>query len=93
MENNNSVAFINRIKSILPITGADNIELALVEGWTAVVKKGDFQPNDLVLCVTTDAIIPNRLAEKWGVLNYLRKGNRVRTVKLKGVYSECLLIN
>jgi RNA ligase (TIGR02306 family) len=27
-----------------------------------------------------------------GVTNYLRKGNRVRTVKLRGVYSECLII-
>ena len=26
------------------------------------------------------------------VTNYLRKGQRVRTVKLRGVYSECLLI-
>ena len=26
------------------------------------------------------------------VTNYLRKGGRVRTVKLKGVYSECLII-
>jgi RNA ligase (TIGR02306 family) len=26
------------------------------------------------------------------VTNYLRKGNRVRTVKLRGVYSECLVI-
>jgi RNA ligase (TIGR02306 family) len=27
-----------------------------------------------------------------GVTNYLRKGGRVRTVKLRGVYSECLVI-
>jgi RNA ligase (TIGR02306 family) len=27
-----------------------------------------------------------------GVANYLRKGTRVRTVKLRGVYSECLII-
>jgi RNA ligase (TIGR02306 family) len=27
-----------------------------------------------------------------GVTNYLRKGQRVRTVKLRGVYSECLII-
>jgi hypothetical protein len=26
------------------------------------------------------------------VTNYLRKGGRVRTVKLRGVYSECLII-
>lgn len=92
MENLNSVAFIAQINIIKPIEGADKIELAQVEGWTSIVQKGIHSVGDLVLCITTDAIIPKELATKWGVINYLRKGNRVRTVKLKGVYSECVLI-
>jgi RNA ligase (TIGR02306 family) len=92
MENNNSVAYISKINSLTPIEGADKIELATVEGWTSVVQKGIHKEGDLILCITTDAVIPQELAEKWGVLNYLRKGNRVRTVKLKSKYSECILI-
>lgn len=92
MENQNSVAFISKIKSISPIEGADKIELANVEGWTSIVQKDIHQIGDAVLCVTTDAVIPENLAKEWGVIQYLRKGNRVRTVKLKGVYSECILI-
>lgn len=92
MENQNSVAFIAKINSITSIEGADKIELAQVEGWTSIVQKGIHKPGDLVLCLTTDAVIPDGLAEKWGCKNYLRKGNRVRTIKLKGVYSECILI-
>ena len=92
MINNNSVAFIAKIKSITQIPNADNIELITVNGWTSICQKGIHKEGDLVLCVTTDAVIPTNLAVKWGVINYLRKGNRVRTIKLKGVYSECILI-
>lgn len=92
MENLNSVCFINKISKIKPIEGADKIELAEINGWTSVVQKGIHKENDLILCLTTDAVIPEELSEKWNVSTYLRKGNRVRTVKLKGVYSECILI-
>jgi RNA ligase (TIGR02306 family) len=44
------------------------------------------------LIATTDAVIPNELSDDMGVTSYLRKGQRVRTVKLRGVYSECLII-
>lgn len=92
MENQNSVCFINKINSIEPIPGCDNIELAAVNGWTAIVQKGIHKVNDLILCITQDAVIPNELAVKWGVDKYLKNHSRVRTVKLKGVFSECILI-
>lgn len=92
MENNNSVCFIAKINKLSPIEGADKIELAQINGWTSVVQKNIHKEGDLILCITTDAVIPENLANTWGVTNYLRKGNRVRTVKLKGVYSECILI-
>lgn len=92
MENLNSVAFVARITEIQAIPGADNIEQAFIGGWSCIVKKGVHKPNELVICATTDAVIPESLSEAMGVTNYLRSGNRVRTVKLRGVYSECLII-
>jgi RNA ligase (TIGR02306 family) len=92
MENQNSVAYIAKINKLTPIEGADKIVLAQVEGWTSVVQKGVHQVGDMVLCITMDAVIPEKLSVIWGVQNYLRKGIRVRTVKLRGVYSECILI-
>jgi RNA ligase (TIGR02306 family) len=92
MENLNSVCYIATINEIKPIEGADNIELAVVGGWNCITKKGEQKVGDLVMIATTDAIIPFELSEKMGVTNYLRKGGRVRTVKLRGVYSECLII-
>jgi len=92
MENQNSVAFIAKITKLSPIEGANKIELATLEGWTSIVQKNIHKEGDLVLCITTDAVISQDLCDKWGITSYLRKGNRVRTVKLKGVYSECILI-
>lgn len=92
MENNNSVCFIAKINEIKKIEGADNIELAIVGGWNCIIKKDEYNVGDLVGCATTDAVIPQDLSDEMNVTNYLRKGQRVRTVKLRGVYSECLII-
>jgi RNA ligase (TIGR02306 family) len=92
MENQNSVCFVATINEVKAIEGADNIEQVVVGGWNAITKKGEFKEGDLTVIATTDAVIPEAFSEKMGVTSYLRKGGRVRTVKLRGVYSECLII-
>jgi RNA ligase (TIGR02306 family) len=92
MENLNSVCFVATIKEVKAIPNADNIEQVVVGGWNAITKKGEFKEGDLTVIATTDAVIPEAFSEKMGVTSYLRKGGRVRTVKLRGVYSECLII-
>ena len=92
MENNNSVCYVARIDEIKAIEGADNIEQGIIGGWNCIIKKGEYQAGDLVVVATTDAVIPQELSDAMNVTNYLRKGGRVRTVKLRGVYSECLII-
>jgi RNA ligase (TIGR02306 family) len=92
MENLNSCCFVATINEVKSIEGADNIEQVVVGGWNAITKKGEFKQGDLTVIATTDAVIPEAFSEKMGVTSYLRKGGRVRTVKLRGVYSECLII-
>jgi RNA ligase (TIGR02306 family) len=92
MENVNSCCYVAKIDEIKEIPGADNIEQAIIGGWSCIVKKGSHSVDELVICTTTDAVIPEDLSDTLGVTNYLRKGGRVRTVKLRGVYSECLII-
>jgi RNA ligase (TIGR02306 family) len=92
MENQNSVCYVAKINEVRAIEGADNIELVIAGGWNAITKKGEFKEGSLTVIATTDAVIPEKLSESMGVANYLRKGTRVRTVKLRGVYSECLII-
>lgn len=92
MENENSVCYVAQIGEIVPIPGADNIEVALASGWQAIIQKGQYATGDLIVVATTDAVIPQELSDAMNVTGYLRKGQRVRTVKLRGVYSECLII-
>jgi RNA ligase (TIGR02306 family) len=93
MENNNSVCYVGRVTEIKAIEGADNIELAVVGGWNAITKKGTHSLGDHVVVMTTDAVVPLAISDAIGVTNYLRKGQRVKTVKLRGVYSECLIVS
>jgi RNA ligase (TIGR02306 family) len=92
MENLNSCCFVARINEIKSIEGADNIEQAFIGGWSCIVPKGQYKQGYLSVVATTDAVIPQELSDAMNVTNYLRKGGRVRTVKLRGVYSECLII-
>ena len=92
MENLNSVCYVAKIDEIKAIPGADNIEQGVIGGWNCIIKKGEYKVDDLVVVATTDAVIPQELSDTMNVTNYLRKGGRVRTVKLRGVYSECLII-
>jgi len=92
MENNNSICFVARINEIKPIEGADKIEQAIIGGWNCIIQKGQYAEGGLVVVATTDAVIPQDLSDAMNVTNYLRKDGRVRTVRLRGVYSECLII-
>jgi hypothetical protein len=93
MKNQNSVCYVGRVTEIKVIEGADNIEQVVVGGWNAIIKKGAQTVGELVVVMTTDAVVPLEISDEIGVTNYLRKGQRVRTVKLRGVYSECLIVS
>ena len=43
------LATIRRVDNIVPIEGADMIELAVVDGWKCVIKKNDYAVGDLSL--------------------------------------------
>lgn len=91
------LATIRKIAAIEPIEGADAIEVAVVDGWKVVVKKGEFEVNNLVVYFEIDSWVPTELApflskgkeprEFEGV-----KGERLRTVKLRGQLSQGLLL-
>jgi RNA ligase (TIGR02306 family) len=92
MKNVNSCCYVAKIDEIKEIVGADKIDQALIGGWNCIIQKGEYNVGDLVVIATTDAVIPQTLSDDMNVTNYLRKGQRVKTVKLRGVYSECLII-
>lgn len=92
------MATVRKIDSIRPIPDADAIECAVVGGWTVVVKKGEYNPGDLAVYCEIDSWIPHDIApfltkpgqevkEFEGI-----KGERLRTVKLRGQLSQGLLL-
>lgn len=92
------LATVRRIDEIRPIEGADAIEAAVVGGWTVVVKRGEYAAGHLAVYLEIDSFVPTELApfltkpghepkEFNGV-----KGERLRTVKLRGQISQGLLL-
>ena len=91
------MATIQTIRDITAIEGADAIVLAHVNGWSAVVKKDQFQVGEMVVFCEIDSWVPHEIApflsngkeprEYLGV-----KGERLRSVKLRGQLSQGLIL-
>jgi RNA ligase (TIGR02306 family) len=92
------LATVRRIKEILPIEGADRIELAVVDGWKVVVAKDvQHKVGDLVIYCEIDSFLPIR--EEFEFLrksSYKKMGDqegfRLRTAKMKGQISQGLIL-
>ena len=91
------MATIQIIRDITPIEGADSIVLAHINGWAAVVKKDEFSVGQYVVFCEIDSWVPHEIAsflskgkeprEYLGV-----KGERLRSVKLRGQLSQGLIL-
>lgn len=91
------LATIRKIDDIRPIDGADKIELAIIGGWQVVVNKGLYQPGNLIVYCEPDSWIPHELAPFLSKGKEPRefegiKGERLRTVKMRGVISQGLVL-
>jgi len=91
------MATIRKIDSLRPIPDADAIECAIVGGWTCVVKKGEYTAGDLAVYCEIDSWIPHEIAPFLSKGNFPHvynevKGERLRTVKLRGQLSQGLLL-
>lgn len=91
------LATIRRIADIQPIEGADSIEVATVDGWKVVVKRGEFSVGDLAVYLEIDSWVPHELVPFLSKGSEPReyngvKGERLRTIKLRGQVSQGLLL-
>jgi RNA ligase (TIGR02306 family) len=82
---------VRQINEVLPHTNANALELAVVDGWQCVIKKGSFVKGDKVVYFPPDTVLPVSESDTMGVTGYL-KNQRVRTIKLRGQMSYGLLV-
>lgn len=89
---NMKLATFETITEILPIEGADRIELAKVQGWQSVIRKGDYKVGDGVIFVPIDTVLtPAEWNKHLWDKNDPTKPIRVKTVRLKGAISQGLI--
>jgi RNA ligase (TIGR02306 family) len=92
------LATIRRIAALEPIEGADRIEIAVVDGWRVIAKKGEYQVGDLAIYLEIDSWVPHTVApfltkpghtprEYKGV-----EGQRLKSMKMRGELSQGLLL-
>lgn len=76
---------------------ADNLEIGEIKGWQVIVKKGEFNTDDLVVYFEIDSWIPHELAPFLSKTNEPRmyqgiKGERLKTIKIRGKLSQGLIL-
>ena len=78
INNKRALAYTTKILKIEPINGADNIELATVNGWKVIAKKGEFNVGDFCVYFEIDSKLPEK---EWS--EFMRsKHFKVKTMKL-----------
>ncbi len=92
------LASIQKIDNLIPIEGADAIELARVLGWQCVVKKDEFASGDYGVYFEVDSYLP--LEERYEFLRkssyrnneYMGEGFRIKTMRMRGELSQGLIL-
>lgn len=91
------MATVRKVKNVVDADNSDNLSVVTVDGWRVVAKKGDFREGDLVVYCEVDSWVPYEVApflskgKEPKVYNGVR-GEKLRTVKLRGNLSQGLLL-
>ena len=91
------MAWIAKIDKVVKHPEADSLDICTVGGWQCVTKLGEYKQGDLVVYVSIDSWIPHELAPFLSKGNEPReyngvKGERLRTIKLRGTLSQGLIL-
>lgn len=91
------LATIRRIAEVKAIEGADLICAYRIDGWWCVSKVNEFKVDDLVIYFEIDSWIPHEVAPFLSKGKEPRefncvKGERLRTIRLKGQLSQGLIL-
>ena len=92
------MARVVQIDNVITHINADTLEIAIVGGWQVIIRKGEFKAGDMAVFCEIDSWVPTELApflskgkeprEYNGV-----KGEKLRTIRLRGELSQGLLLD
>lgn len=83
------LASVQKVLEVLPITGADRIELVKVLGWQCVVKKGIFKAGDIGCYIEIDSIVPDKPC-----FEFMKERKfRVKSISLRKTLSQGLFMS
>lgn len=85
------LATIEKIINIVPIEGADRIVLAQILGWNCIIKKDEYQVGDLCIFIPIDVEVDTEY-EYFKFLSKKKKWEKINTIKLRGIYSQGLIV-
>lgn len=80
-----------RIGSVTKHPNADSLSVVQVDGENVVFRTGDFDEGDVAIYVPVDAVVPTTIPGT-EFLGERPKDRRIRAKRLRGVYSEGLLL-
>lgn len=92
------LATIRQISAIEPIPNADKIEVATVDGWQVVIRKGEFSVGELCVYCEVDSFLPIKPEFEFLRKSSYRKfpdgreGFRLKTIKMRGCLSQGLIL-
>lgn len=78
------LASVQKIISVEKHPDADRIDIAKVLGWQCVVGRNEFKAGDLCIYIEIDSVLPDRPEFKLA----RSRSNRVKTIRLRGVFSQ-----
>ncbi len=93
------LARVVRIDDVRPIPGADTIEVALIGGWSVIVRKNEFSRGDLGVYFEIDSFLPaghpswDFLLERKSTEFEGARGHVLRSVRMRGQVSQGLLLH
>lgn len=78
---------------IQPHPNADALEFAVVGGYRAIVRKGQYQDGDLAVYIPEQAVLPDWLIRELGLTGKLagKNADRVKAIRLRGELSQGLV--
>lgn len=83
---------IIEIGEVRPHGNAERLEIVPVNGWQAVVRKGEFKPGDRAIYIEPDYTVPTALPEFSFLAKDGKERHRLKAVRLRGTLSYGLLI-